>query len=367
MGVAVDEIEVLSGIFDSWREHNPDQKIGEEPSLLDYYNGTLEHFPIEKDLEGEEFRLVDEDYELFDCEWGRINFQLECKKEGNDYYRYVRSLEIGLGDDHYMKPILQLPLHELGELQKLERLDITCYSWENTEKCPIELIGNFPFDKFTQLKTLYLNLFWIEDDRFVETFVRYYDDPPEEGSGYHEYTSNMKRITPCCGLSPEKLKGIGKLSNLENLTIAGVKDGLDLSFFAELEKMKSLKKLKLVNCDQDSPIWKKPGMETRYSFLQATDQLPPDIQKRIFEDVKNTFPKFPIPRKIDYDEDWDIDDDPYSKGKRAEVESSAKLEELLQVRKFLPELQLFENKFFEHDYSTDTEANELEAYYEDCY
>ena len=401
MGVAVDEIEVLSGIFDSWREHNPDQKIGEKPSLLDYYNGSLEHFPIEKDLEGEEFRLVDEDYELFDCDWGRIDFQLECKKEGNDYYRYVRSLNIALGDDYYMKPIqlplhelgklqklerldiscfapMQLPLHELGELQKLERLYISCYSWQNTEKCPIELIGNFPFDKFTQLKTLYLNLFWIEDERFVETF-RYYGDPPsqssssddsssddgEEGSGYHEYTNNMKRITPCYGLSPEKLKGIGKLSNLENLTIAGVKDGLDLSFFAELEKMKSLKELRLVNCDQDSPIWKKPGMETRYSFLQVTDQLPPDIQQRIFEDVKNTFPKFPIPREIDYDsEDWDIDDDPYSKGKRAEVESSAKLEELLQARKFLPELQLFENKFFEYDYSTDTEANELEAYHE---
>ena len=182
---------------------------------------------------------------------------------------------------------MQLRLHELENCRNLERLDISCgfNSWENTENVPST---HWEFlHKFTQLKTLYLNLFCIEDERFVETF-RYYGDPPsqssssddsssddgEEGSGYHEYTNNMKRITPCYGLSPEKLKGIGKLSNLENLTIAGVKDGLDLSFLAELEKMKSLKKLRLVNCDQDSPIWKKPGMETRYSFLQVTDQLP---------------------------------------------------------------------------------------------
>ena len=358
-----DDVDILLGVFKSWRDDNPKQtwpehtvikwtptlrKIGE--SIADFEQRKSNEKLCECKRSGE--------YELFQ---GQSDYQVTFDAIFNDGKRDLKKIDIILGSSN-LEPI-RLSLSELGKFEHLESVSISVndriwddvsfnnLTWNDydTVGCPLELIGQIPFEKLPLLKALTLE--------FLTLSTR-----------LDRYTSHKLKINTCPlnGLRADKLRGIGKLSSLERLEITGVK-GVDSDIISEIQSLKSLKTLSLINCDGNSEAWAKCILkeESIPAILQVTSPFPRDIQEKILKDLKQHIP-LPIQRKVKDDFSF------YHGAAELDLKPLGWFENypgmFFQARKVFPELEEFESRYYLEEtciivggeYIYDSEGNEVD-------
>lgn len=342
--IDVDEFDILLGIFKSWRENNPEYA---EATAVDGVEGY---------------------YELGFAE---VFFDMSVVGNG----RYVTDLGIFLFGGRADAPD-KIALGELGKLKRLEDLTIAAYDHH------LELVGQLPFEKLTTLKKLELNFFGLDKTEHYSDESDFDESDTEcHSHPIHPTRFRKFRTFPRNGLPADKLIGIGKLSCLEILHIAGVKSGFDSSILSEICGLKNLKVLKFVNCDSESEAWLPPIEEEHVlALLHVTRQLPPDIQGKILEDLSI----IPHPIQVSFKKEGDdiiegpgayifeshafIKDNGLGECTFCSPRGECECEDrLLQARKIFPKLQEFGAKYFVEEYRTlNRYINRDDCDYGDC-
>ena len=328
--IDVDEFDILLGIFKSWRENNPE-----------YAEATAED-----GVEG-----------YYELGFAEVCFDMRVIGNG----RYVTYLGIFLFGGRADTPD-KIALGELGKLKRLEDLTIAAYDHH------LELVGQLPFEKLTTLKKLELNFFGLDKTEHYSDESDF-DESDTECHSHPIYPTRFRKFQtfPRNGLPADKLIGIGKLSCLEILHIAGVKSGFDSSILSEICGLKNLKVLKFVNCDSESEAWLPPIEEEHVlALLHVTRQLPPDIQGKILEDASI---QIPHPIQVSFKKEGDdiiegpgayifecqafMKDNGLGECTFCSLRGECECEDrLLQARKIFPKLQEFGAKYFVEEYRT---------------
>lgn len=314
----MDELDVLLDIFKSWRDDNPDYLRPDRIEIEwdDEVSGSCQLF-----------------YDQIDTE-----FDLRYENEGGRDIGHVTALKIVFGglDRQPMK----IAVGELGNLQRLESLSISAsYGRGDNVQCPLHIEGQFPFGKLPRLKTLQMNFFTIDVHNFRAIFEKFLND--EE---YIFTDTPMIETFPRHGLPADKLRGIGNLSRLETLHLAGVQSGIDSSILSEIRHLTNLRDLELINCDSESEAWNSPTEEQVLALLQVTAALPQDVQGIILERVRSGIP---CPRMCTWDEDYYDEDTCLPEelfGNKVTHEEYRN--NLIHARKTFSKLEKFDSRYF---------------------